>query len=326
MNILLTGAFGNIGSSTLQELVRQGHTVRCFDVQTPKNAKRAQQLSQQYAFETVWGDIRNATKVTDAVQGQELIIHLAYMIPPAVDEHPLEARAINVDGTMNVIAAAQHATLRPKLFFGSTLDLFGHTQQLPPPRTINDPIMATDAYTEHKLLCETKVRESGLEWAIFRFADVPPLEPRQPHPVMFNIPLDTRFEMVHTHDVGLAIANGIKSPIWGRILLIGGGKSCQVRYRDYLNRSLQVTGIKELPERAFTTEEYCTDWLDTTDSEALLHYQRHTFDEIMADLARVNAPPVPLRYILPLFAPLIKQQLLKMSLYYKNRKLTGERL
>jgi len=318
MNILLTGAFGNIGSSTLQELVRQGHTVRCFDVHTKKNAKRVQQLSQQFAFETVWGDIRNAAQVADAVREQELIIHLAYMIPPAVDEHPEEARAINVDGTLNVIAAMQQASPHPKLFFGSTLDLFGRTQKLPPPRTINDPIMATDAYTEHKLLCETKVKESGLEWAIFRFADVPPLEPRQPHPIMFNIPLDTRFEMVHTYDVGLAIANGIKSPIWGSIWLIGGGKSCQVRYRDYLNRSLQVTGIKELPESAFTTVEYCTDWLDTHASEALLHYQRHTFDEIMAELAKVNAPPVPIRYILPLFAPLIKQQLLKMSPYYKK--------
>ena len=318
MHILLTGAFGNIGSSTLQELVRQGNTVRCFDVQTASNAKRAQVLAQRYKFETVWGDIRNATQVADAVRGQELIIHLAYMIPPAVDEHLEQARAINVDGTLHVIAAAQQASPCPKLFFGSTLDLFGRTQKLPPPRTVDDPIMATDAYTEHKLLCETKVKESGLEWVIFRFADVPPLEPRQPHPIMFNIPLDTRFEMVHTHDVGLAIANGINSPIWGNIWLIGGGKSCQVYYRDYLNRSLQVTGIKELPQSAFTTQEYCTDWLDTNASEALLHYQRHTFDEIMADLAKVNAPPAPIRYILPLFAPLVKQQLLKMSPYYKK--------
>ncbi len=318
MKILLTGAFGNIGSSTLQELVRQGHMVRCFDIHTKKNAKRKQQLSQQFAFEIVWGDVRNATQVADAIRDQELIIHLAYMIPPAVDEHPKEANAINVDGTLNVIAAAQQAPLRPKLFFGSTLDLFGRTQQLPPPRTVDDPVMATDAYTEHKLLCETKVKESGLEWVIFRFADVPPLEPRQPHPIMFNIPLDTRIEMVHTYDVGLAIANGVENPIWGRIWLIGGGKGCQVRYRDYLTRSLQVTGIKELPESAFTTKEYCTDWLDTSASEALLHYQRHTFDEIMTELAMINAPSAPIRSILPLFAPLIKQQLLKMSPYYKK--------
>ncbi len=318
MNVLLTGAFGNIGSSTLQELVRQGQTVRCFDVQTKKNAVRAQKLAQQYTFETIWGDIRNAEQVNAAVQGQDIIIHLAFMIPPDVDAHPEQARAVNVDGTLNILKAAQQASPRPKFLFGSTLDLFGPTQKLLPPRTVNDPIMATDAYTEHKLLCETEIQKSGLEWAIFRFADVPPLEPRQPHPVMFEIPLDTRFEMVHTHDVGLAIANGIKSPIWGKIWLIGGGKSCQVYYRDYLNRSLQAAGIKPLPERAFTTQEYCTDWLDTTESEALLHYQRHNFDEIMTDLAKVNAPPTPVRFILPLVAPLVQQQMLKMSAHYKK--------
>ncbi len=71
--------------------------------------------SRQYG-----GDVRNATQVADAVRGQELIIHLAYMIPPAVDEHLEEARAINVDGTLNIIGAAQQASLRPKLFFGSS--------------------------------------------------------------------------------------------------------------------------------------------------------------------------------------------------------------
>lgn len=318
MDILLTGALGNIGSSTLQELVRQGHSVRAFDVQMKKNAQKAQKLMQQFSFEMVWGDIRNVEQVRAAVQGQEVIIHLAFIIPPAVDENLELARAVNVDGTLNIMQAAQQATPQPKFFFGSTLNLFGRTQKLPPPRRVDDPIMATDAYSEHKLIGETRVKESGLEWAIFRFADVPPLEPRQPHPIMYSIPLDTRIEMIHTHDVGLAIANGIRSPIWGKVWLIGGGPNYQVRYRDYLKRSLAIGGIGDLPESAFGTTEYCTDWLDTEASQTLLHYQRHSFDDIMRDLEKYTAPPAPVRLIMPLIAPLVRQQLLKMSPHYKK--------
>jgi nucleoside-diphosphate-sugar epimerase len=320
MKVLLTGALGNIGSSALQELVRQGHSVRSFDISTKRNNERAQQLARQYTFEQVWGDIRNLEDVTQAVQGQEIIIHLAFIIPPAVAENVEKARSVNVDGTQNVLKAAQSLSPHPKILFASTLDVFGHTQKLPPPRTLDDPVVATDAYSEHKLLGEAAVKASGLEWAIFRFADVPPLEARQPHPIMFSIPLDTRIEMVHTHDVGLAITNGIQSDIWGKTWLIGGGATCQVRYRDYLGRSLQIAGIGTLPENAFSTEEYCTDWLDTHASEQLLHYQRHSFDEIMTDLAPYNRPPAPVRLVMPLIAPLVRQQMLKMSPYYKKGK------
>jgi nucleoside-diphosphate-sugar epimerase len=318
MNILLTGALGNIGSNTLQELVRQGHTVRSFDIPTQNNRKRAQQLAQHYAFDQHWGDIRNDQDVALAVQGQDVIIHLAFIIPPAVDENPQLARAVNVDGTQNIVKAAQALSPRPKLLIASTLDVFGHTQKLPPPRTINDPVTATDTYSEHKLFCEAAVKASGLSWAIYRFADVPPLAARRPHPIMFKIPLDTRIEMLHTHDAGLAIANGINSEIWGKTWLIGGGKTCQVYYRDYLQRSLQLAGIGDLPPTAFSSEEYCTDWLDTDASQALLHYQRHNFDSIMADVAKYNMPPAPLRPFMPLVAPLIRQQILKMSPYYKK--------
>ncbi|MDQ2885334.1 MAG: NAD(P)-dependent oxidoreductase [Chloroflexota bacterium] len=319
MKVLISGAFGNIGSSALQELVRQGHVVRGFDLKSKKNVQRAQQLARTYSFEQVWGDIRNKEDVAAAVQDQDVIIHLAYMIPPAVDEHPEQAYAVNVEGTLNILAAAQNLSTRPKFLFGSSLDVFGHTQQQAPPRKIDDPVYATDAYTEHKLLGETEVKESGLEWAIFRFADVPPLEARNPHPIMFSIPLDTRFEMVHTHDVGLAIANGIKSEIWGKTWLIGGGTRCQVRYRDYLNRSMELAGIGKLPESAFGTKEYCTDWLASEASEQLLHYQLHSFDEIMNDLAKYVRPPAPVRLILPLIAPLIRRQLVKMSPYYNKK-------
>jgi len=107
---------------------------------------------------------------------------------------------------------------------------------------------------------------------------------------MFRIPLDTRFEVLHTHDAGLAIANAVEADVWGRVSLIGGGRSCQVLYRDYLESMLDLIGVGRLPDEAFGQEPYCTDWLDTEDSQRLLGYQRHSFQEIVRDVARAMGP------------------------------------
>jgi nucleoside-diphosphate-sugar epimerase len=312
MKILLTGATGNIGTSTLHELLRQGHQVCCF-VRRPKALERT---ARQFAgkIELIQGDIRRPADLSKAVQGQDAIIHLAFMIPPRSEEQPDLARSINVDGTRNLLAAASSLPRPPRFLFASSLDVFGHTQDQPPPRKVTDPVQATDHYSGHKIACEEMVKTSGLPWTIFRFADVPPLALRSPHPIMFRIPLTTRIEVIHTYDAGLAVANGMRSDeIWDRILLIGGGPSCQVLYGDYLRRMLEMMGIGMLPESAFGTEPYNTDWLDTEESQRLLNYQRHSFDEIVEHLARIAGYK---RLLTTLVRPAVRWWILRMSPFY----------
>lgn len=314
MNILLTGATGNIGMSTLDELLRQGHRVRCFVRRPEALAHKASRFPGK--IELVQGDIRRPADLSKAVEGQEVVIHMAYMLPPASEDRPKLARSINVDGTHNLLDAACRQPRPPRFFFASSFDVFGHTQDLPPPRRASDPVQATDQYTSHKIACEEMIKASGLEWAIFRFADVPPLGLRSPHPIMFRIPLATRFEVIHTYDAGLAVANGIRSDeIWGRVLLIGGGPTCQMRYRDYLGRMLEMMGIGMLPESAFGSEPYSTDWLDTEESQRLLHYQRYSFDDIMQHLARIVGYQ---RHLTALVRPVARWWILRMSPYYRG--------
>ncbi len=124
--------------------------------------------------------------------------------------------------------------------------------------------------------------------------------------------------MLHTHDAGLAIANGVVcEEIWGRVWLIGGGPRCQVYYRDYLNHTLEAMGIGRLPEAAFGHDPYCTDWLDSEESQRLLNYQRHSFDEIIAEVAKYAAPGGPTRFIMPVIRPLVRRWILTLSPYLK---------
>jgi len=315
MKILLTGAFGNLGSSALPELLRQGHQVRCFiEVNT-----RRKDLIRRFAdqAEIVVGDMRNRADLQAAVQGQEMIIHLAYVIPPVTEEQPEVAQAVNIDGTRYLLEAACSLPTPPKFFFASSLDVFGLTQHLPPPRKVTDPVQASDTYSAQKIACEEMVKASGLQWTIFRFADIPPVTMRSPHPIMYRVPLETRFEMVHTYDAGLAVANAMHTEaVWGKIMLIGGGASCQILYRDYLRRSLEIMGIGMLPESAFSQEPYCTDWLDTEESQRLLKYQRASFEDIMHDLERIAGFT---RVLATMARPAARWWLLRMSPFYRAK-------
>lgn len=312
MRVLLTGASGNIGSSALRAFIEQGHTVRALVPDLEKD-----NVSPEYQthpnVEVFPGDIRNAERMEDAVSEQDVIVHLAYIIPPLCNEKPELARAVNLNGTRNLIDAALKRDNPPRFLFASTFDLFGDTSQQEPPRRPTDPVMATDMYTEHKLQGETWVKESGLTWCILRFSDVPTVAGRGPHPIMFEIPLSQRFEVVHSADAGLAIANAITcDEAWNRVLLIGGGESCQMTYGDYLFGIMDCMGLGKLPEAAFTSKPYLSDWLDTSDSQALLQYQRHTFEDILRETrAQIGAR----RHITRLLRPLVMRYILRMSPY-----------
>lgn len=322
MKILLTGAFGNLGMSTLHELLRQGHHVRCFV--TRRNAHIL--TSRQFAgkIELFRSDLLHPADHDAAVRGQDVIIHTAYIIPPLSEDRPEFARAINVEGTRNLLAAARSQPRPPKFLFVSTFQVFGSTQHLPPPRKVTDPMHAIDHYSTHKIACEEMVRASGLEWSIYRFCDIVPLALRKPHPIMYKIPLATRFELVHTYDAGLAIANGMRNEkIWGKILLIGGGPSCQVTYQEYLARMLNMMGLGMLPESAFATKPYFADWLDTEESQRLLDYQRYSFDDIVQHLTRIFGHQ---KQLISLVRPIARWWVLRLSPYYRQPHATGRPL
>jgi UDP-glucose 4-epimerase len=316
MTILVTGAFGNLGSHVLEELLRQGYQVRGFDIQTPQNQKTAARFDGK--VDILWGDIRQTKDIQKAVKDVETVLHLAAVIPPLSDVDQELAWAVNAEGTRNLLAACKGLKTQPRFFFASTFDLFGHTQKLPPPRKLSDPIEISDVYTKTKAAGEQMVKESGLKWLIFRFSDMPVIGLRSGDPIMYRIPLDTRMETMHPADGALAVVNALKVPeLWGkeRTLLVGGGSRCQITYRQFLFGLLTAMGIGPLPEEAFSKEEYVTDWLDTEESQRLLQYQRHGFEDILNEVAACLGWK---KFFIPLARPFARKSILKLSPHLKK--------
>ena len=319
MRVLLTGAFGNVGMSALGELLRQGHTVRCFDLRTKANEKAARRFKGQ--IEVVWGDLRRPEDVAAAVRDQDVVVHLAFIIPKLSatgvesEARPDWAREVNVGGTRNLLDAMKALPRPPKLIFTSSYHVYGRTQEQPPSRTVADPVQPIEHYTHHKVACEWMVRASGLDWTIFRLAATLPLA-IQLDPGMFDVPLENRMEFVYTRDVGSAIANGVSSEdVWGKILLIGGGPRCQYTYREIVGRILEAMGVGMLPEEAFGSTPFCTDWLDTTESQALLDYQRCDLEDYVQEMVALLGTR---RHLIRVFRPIVRRWLLRKSPYFRD--------
>lgn len=318
MRVLLTGAFGNIGASALTELVQRGHRVRCFDMPTPAN-RRAARRSAGRQVEVAWGDLRQPSDVLAAVRDQDAVVHLAFVLPRLSatgvnsEDRPDWARAINVGGTLNLLAALQAQRPAPKLIFASSLHVFGRTQDRQPPRTVADPVQPVENYALHKVACEEMVKAASLEWAIFRLAAAMPVRLIL-DPGMFDVPLDNRIEFVHTRDVAVAIANALeRDRVWRRTWLIGGGSRCQYFYRQIVTQVLEAVGVGMLPESAFSTTPFSTDWLDTSESQQLLDYQRRTLRDYIQDLRALLGYRRPL---VSLVRPWIRRKLLDQSPFY----------
>jgi len=103
LKVLLTGPFGNVGLSTLEELIKRDYDIRVFDIKNKKNRKIANRYKDQ--TEIIWGDLRNYEDVEEALEGIDVIIHLAAIIPPLADKLPELAEEVNIGGTKNIIKA-----------------------------------------------------------------------------------------------------------------------------------------------------------------------------------------------------------------------------
>ena len=139
MRVLVTGAGGNIGTSALAALTAEGHQVRALVTGTPRGGV-ARTFRTHPRVEVVRGDVRDAALLPGLVAGQDVVVHLAYAIPPQSDEDPAGAAAVNLDGTRGLIEAAQRQSRPPRFFFASTFDLYGDTTDQPPPRQVDDPV------------------------------------------------------------------------------------------------------------------------------------------------------------------------------------------
>jgi nucleoside-diphosphate-sugar epimerase len=323
MKVLLTGALGNVGSSTLDALLEEGHDVVAFDLESAKARKLAARLDERAHVR--WGDITDPAAVGAALDGVDAVVHLAAILDP--DDAPDLARRVNVDATRSLIAQMEASPTARRLVFASSQGIFGAVQDREPPLRVDTPVSPTNEYGRHKVACEQAIRRSRLQWSILRLAGVVPLRligyPLDPR-IMFGFSPDARFEFIHPADAGTAFARAVAcEEAIGKILNIGGGEKCQTTHREFCNELMDAIGIGPVPAEAFVRTEvprFFGDWADTGESQRLLQYQKRGLGELKADVREGLGVVGPLIRVL---RPVVTWYVVRGSRYLKENRRPG---
>jgi UDP-N-acetylglucosamine/UDP-N-acetyl-alpha-D-glucosaminouronate 4-epimerase len=177
VNVLVTGGAGFIGSNLVGSLAADGHAVRVLDDLSTGRAENLEGVAGD--VEVVGGDVRDRPLVRGAVDGAEVVFHLAAL--PSVARSVADPRAsheVNVDGTLNLLLAAGDAGVR-RLVYASSSSVYGDTPVLPKHEDM--PVSPRSPYAAAKLAGEAYCRAFShvypLETVCLRFFNV--FGPRQ---------------------------------------------------------------------------------------------------------------------------------------------------
>lgn len=327
MRVLLTGAFGNIGLFTARALLARGFHVTTFDVGTPRTRKLAAELGPGTHTHARWGDIRDPSEVRRVVQAAQpdAVVHLAAVIPPPAYFDAALARAVNVDGTAHLLAAAASLASPPRIVLASSYTVHGSrngARELPL-LTASTPVAPADAYAGHKVEAELLVRRGGLPWVILRIGTCLPFQPSRADPrtlrMSFELPRRSRSHCVDQRDVGTAFANAVDADALGKVLLIGGDASHRTRQGEMVQGYHRALGLAPFLDEAYAVPDpavddawYFEEWMDTSESQALLRFQRHTLADYFAAVGRANQIQA---LLLRPFGKLVRRQICKSSPY-----------
>jgi nucleoside-diphosphate-sugar epimerase len=150
--VLVTGAAGFLGASLVSRLVSDGARVRVL-VRSPAKAKP---LADQGA-EVVVGDITNLTAVRAAVDGVQVVYHLAgRLLVPGVPATVY--RLTHVEGTKLLLACCETVPSLVRFIHCSTTGVLGVTGDQPAGE--NAPMRPTNIYEATKAEAELSVRDA----------------------------------------------------------------------------------------------------------------------------------------------------------------------
>jgi nucleoside-diphosphate-sugar epimerase len=176
----VTGGAGYVGALVVGELLAGGHEVRVLDALAHGQDEVAAELESAGA-QLIRGDVRDASKRRDAVQGADAVVHLAAIVgDPACARDPELSNEVNVKATEALIDDARRAGVA-RLVFASTCSNYGRMEDPNVPVDETGELRPVSLYAEQKVSVEKLLLEldtDDLSATCLRFATVYGVAPR----------------------------------------------------------------------------------------------------------------------------------------------------
>ena len=166
--VMVTGADGFIGSHLTEELVKKGKRVKAFCYYNSFGSwgwLDSLEPAIKNEIEVFMGDIRDPNGVRTAMEGQEIVYHLAALIAIPFSYHSPDSYVdTNIKGTLNVLNAARQVGTS-RLLVTSTSEVYGTAQYVPIDE--KHPFQGQSPYSA------TKIGADRLAESFYRSFDLP---------------------------------------------------------------------------------------------------------------------------------------------------------
>ncbi len=166
--VMVTGADGFIGSHLTEELVKKGERVKAFCYYNSFGSwgwLDSLEPAVKNEIEVFMGDIRDPNGVRTAMEGQEIVYHLAALIAIPFSYHSPDSYVdTNIKGTLNVLNAARQVGTG-RLLVTSTSEVYGTARYVPIDE--NHPFQGQSPYSA------TKIGADRLAESFYRSFDLP---------------------------------------------------------------------------------------------------------------------------------------------------------
>src|SRR5256714_9371432 len=183
MRYVVTGGAGFIGSNTVEELVRRGHSVVVLDDLSAGKEENLAEIRTKITL--IKGSIIDIEVVRKAMHEAEYVLHLAARtsVPRSVKD-PIETNRINIDGTLNVLVAARDAKVK-RIVFAASSSAYGETPTLPKVENMQPQPISPYGVTKFvgELYAQTFGRCYGMENVSLRYFNIfgPRQDPGSPY-------------------------------------------------------------------------------------------------------------------------------------------------
>jgi len=139
VSVLVTGAAGRVGQAACEGLLARGHKVRAFDVRPSPGVEDA-----------IVGDVSDGSQVAKAMEGMEVVVHLA--ATPDEDDFLGKLLPNNIVGLYHVLESARQAHVGRVILASTGQVVMGH--EGPWPITPDMPFSPRNWYGSAKVLAE----------------------------------------------------------------------------------------------------------------------------------------------------------------------------
>ena len=241
--VLVTGAGGMVGYQVIRFLLSEGkYEITVLDLKTKNAYKKLKHFRRR--VDIVYGDVNDVSVVDSLIKENDIVIHLAGVIPPLANIRDDLCEKMDYGGTKLIVDAIKKYNPNCQLIYASSTSVYGYKKDH---ENVNVntkcEIDDFDFYSKNKIKCENYIKDNVKNYTIFRLAYV--LGDPKKDAIIYTVNPNSYLETISSEDAGYAFVVAIDhfKELKGKIFNLSGGEKFRTRYKDYLLKIFKTYGL-----------------------------------------------------------------------------------